>query len=95
MISIVCDERNGCAVAAMQVKDDEQIMIVTDSGTLIRTRVNEIRSCGRNSRGVRLIKTAEDVKVIAAARIAETQEDVDAEGENPQVEVQTSDDVEN
>ncbi|MBP3194784.1 MAG: DNA gyrase subunit A [Cardiobacteriaceae bacterium] len=95
MISIVCDERNGRAVAAMQVKDDEQIMIVTDSGTLIRTRVNEIRSCGRNSRGVRLIKTAEDVKVIAAARIAETQEDVDAEGENPQVEVQTSDDVEN
>lgn len=69
VISIACSERNGEAVAAVQVSEDEDIMLVTDNGTLVRTRVAEISVSGRNTQGVRLIRTAKDEKVIAVARI--------------------------
>lgn len=69
VISIMCSERNGNAVYAIQVCEDEDIMLVTDNGTLVRTRVCEISTSGRNTQGVRLIRTAESEKVIAAAKI--------------------------
>lgn len=69
VISIVCSERNGRAVNAVQVQENEDIMLVTDNGTLVRTRVSEISVSGRSTQGVRLIRTVDAEKVIAVAKV--------------------------
>ncbi|SUO94772.1 DNA gyrase subunit A [Suttonella ornithocola] len=69
IISIACSERNGDAVYAVQVSEDEQIMLVTNNGTLVRTRVSEISVSRRNTQGVRLIRTSDAEKLIAVAKI--------------------------
>ncbi len=51
VISIKVTERNGAVVGAVQVDDCDQIMMITDAGTLVRTRVSEISVVGRNTRG--------------------------------------------
>ncbi|MDO4776541.1 MAG: DNA gyrase subunit A [Cardiobacteriaceae bacterium] len=79
VISIACSERNGSAVCAVQVMEDEHIMLVTDNGTLVRTRVAEISTSGRNTQGVRLIRTANGEKLIAVAKIIAEEENDDAE----------------
>ncbi|WP_326498111.1 DNA gyrase C-terminal beta-propeller domain-containing protein, partial [Citrobacter sp. R5] len=63
VISIKVTERNGSVVGAVQVEDTDQIMMITDAGTLVRTRVSEISVVGRNTQGVILIRTAEDENV--------------------------------
>lgn len=75
VISIKVSERNGKVVAATQVSDTDQIMLITDAGTLVRTRVSEVSIVGRNTQGVRLIRTAEDEQVVSLERIAEPEED--------------------
>lgn len=82
ILSIMCSERNGEAVYAVQVEEDEHIMLVTNNGTLVRTRVAEISTSGRNTQGVRLIRTSEQEKLIAVAKIIAEQggdEENDAE----------------
>lgn len=69
VISIACSERNGAAVYAMQVSEQEEIMLVTDNGTLIRTEVAGISISGRNTQGVRLIRTGKHEKLIAVAKV--------------------------
>ena len=56
------------------VTDDDQIMLVTSGGKVIRMRVNEIRVIGRNTQGVRLIDLEEGERVVAVARLAEREE---------------------
>ncbi|WP_298642957.1 DNA gyrase subunit A [uncultured Cardiobacterium sp.] len=80
VISIACSERNGRAVSALQVQEDEHIMLVTDNGTLVRTRVAEISTSGRNTQGVRLIRTSGSEKLIAVAKIVAEGEDDSGEG---------------
>ena len=80
VISIACSERNGRAVSALQVQEDEHIMLVTDNGTLVRTRVAEITTSGRNTQGVRLIRTSDSEKLIAVAKIVAEGEDDSGEG---------------
>ena len=80
VISIACSERNGRAVSALQVQEDEHIMLVTDNGTLVRTRVAEITTSGRNTQGVRLIRTSDSEKLIAVAKIVADSEDDSGEG---------------
>ena len=75
VISIACSARNGQAVCAVQVLEDEHIMLVTDNGTLVRTRVAEISTSGRNTQGVRLIRTTDHEKLIAVAKIVAESED--------------------
>ncbi|PVX31699.1 DNA gyrase subunit A [Pasteurella langaaensis DSM 22999] len=75
VISIKVSERNGKVVAATQVIDTDQIMLITDAGTLVRTRVSEVSIVGRNTQGVRLIRTAEDEHVVSLERIAESEDD--------------------
>ena len=83
VISIACSERNGQAVCAIQVAEDEHIMLVTDNGTLVRTRVAEISTSGRNTQGVRLIRTMNGEKLIAVAKIiAESEEDAGEADDN-------------
>ncbi|VEN37741.1 unnamed protein product, partial [Callosobruchus maculatus] len=71
VISIKVTERNGSVVGAVQVDDADQIMMITDAGTLVRTRVSEISVVGRNTQGVILIRTAEDENVVGLQRVAE------------------------
>lgn len=81
VISIKVSERNGKVVAATQVEETDQIMLITDAGTLVRTRVSEVSIVGRNTQGVRLIRTAEDEHVVSLERIAEPEEDDEFDGE--------------
>ncbi|MFQ2918986.1 DNA topoisomerase (ATP-hydrolyzing) subunit A [Aeromonas allosaccharophila] len=75
VISIKVDERNGKVIDAIQVEDTDQIMLITNGGTLVRTRVAEVSVIGRNTGGVRLIRTGEDETVVGLQRIAESDED--------------------
>lgn len=75
VISIKVSDRNGKVVAATQVEENDQIMLITDAGTLVRTRVSEISIVGRNTQGVRLIRTAETEQVVSLERVCDTDED--------------------
>ncbi|MGM3191916.1 DNA topoisomerase (ATP-hydrolyzing) subunit A [Dickeya dadantii subsp. dieffenbachiae] len=75
VISIKVSERNGKVVGAVQVDSADQIMMITDAGTLVRTRVSEVSIVGRNTQGVTLIRTAEDEQVVGLQRVAEPVED--------------------
>jgi DNA gyrase subunit A len=59
------------------VTDDDQIMLVTSGGKVIRLRVNEIRVIGRNTQGVRLIDLEDGEKVASIARLAEREDEAD------------------
>ncbi|NQZ79796.1 MAG: DNA gyrase subunit A, partial [Colwellia sp.] len=75
VVSIKVSERNGRVVGAVQVEDLDEIMLITDNGTLVRTRVNEVSVIGRNTQGVRIIRTADDEHVVALQRIDEVEEE--------------------
>ncbi|MDG2394366.1 MAG: DNA gyrase C-terminal beta-propeller domain-containing protein, partial [Thalassotalea sp.] len=75
VVSIKVSERNGKVVGAVQVEDADEIMLITDNGTLVRTRVNEVSIIGRNTQGVRIIRTSEDELVVGLQRIDEIEED--------------------
>jgi DNA gyrase subunit A len=69
--NIVTSKRNGSVVASFPVEMDDQVMIITNQGTLIRTEIGSVRISGRNTQGVTLIKT-KDETVVSVARIAHT-----------------------
>lgn len=75
VISIKVDERNGKVVGAIQVTEQNEIMLITNAGTLVRTRVSEVSIIGRNTGGVRLIRTMEGEEVVSLERIAEPEVD--------------------
>ncbi|MEN9779452.1 MAG: putative gyrase subunit [Pseudomonadota bacterium] len=84
MIAIQQSERNGKVVAATLVHGDDEIMLITDTGVLVRTRVGEIREMGRATQGVILIALDDGAKLGGLQRIVENDAagdaDVDAEG---------------
>ena len=61
-------------VGAVQVVEGDEMMMITDAGTLVRTRVAEVSQVGRNTQGVTLIRTAEDESVVGLQRIDELDE---------------------
>ncbi|WFC63057.1 DNA gyrase subunit A [Pseudomonas sp. REST10] len=71
VIGMVTSERNGKLVGAIQVQDGEEIMLISDQGTLVRTRVDEVSSSGRNTQGVTLIKLAKDETLVGLERVQE------------------------
>ncbi len=76
VIGIQTSERNGALIAALQVTDDDDIMLISDGGTLVRTHANEISTLGRNTQGVTLIRLRNDEKLVGMARIqSEDEED--------------------
>jgi len=82
MIAIQQSERNGKVVAATLVHAEDEIMLITDKGVLVRTRVSEIRELGRATQGVTLIALDEGSKLSGLQRIVENDANVtDAEGE--------------
>ncbi|HEY3597589.1 MAG TPA: DNA gyrase subunit A, partial [Paraburkholderia sp.] len=83
MIAIQTSERNGKVVAATLAEPDAQIMLITDTGVLIRTRVSEIREMGRATQGVTLISLDQGTKLSGLQQIAEAEADVDGDAEGP------------
>ena len=84
VVSIKVSERNGLVVGAIQVDESKEIMLISDQGTLVRTRASEVSTVGRNTQGVRLIRTAEDELVVALQRIDEVEQEIleDLDGES-------------
>lgn len=81
MIAIQQSERNGKVVAATLVHADDEIMLITDTGVLVRTRVSEIRELGRATQGVTLISLDEGAKLGGLQRIVENDAN-EVEGED-------------
>jgi DNA gyrase subunit A len=79
VIAMVSNERNGKLVGAVQVLEGEEIMLISDQGTLVRTRVSEISSLGRNTQGVTLIKLAKDETLVGLERVQEPSAEDDEE----------------
>ena len=75
VVSIKVSDRNGPVVGAVQVEELDEIMLITDNGTLVRTRVNEVSVIGRNTQGVRIIRTSDEEHVVALQRIDEIEEE--------------------
>lgn len=75
--AIAISERNGLAIAAKLVTAEDEIMLITTGGVLIRTRVKEIRDMGRAAQGVTLINLGEGEKLSGLEKIVETDDDVD------------------
>ncbi|MDO3382561.1 DNA gyrase subunit A [Gilvimarinus algae] len=75
VIAMATSERNGALVGAVQVLDGEEIMMISDQGTMVRTRVDEVSVLSRNTQGVRLIKLRESEHLKGAARIEDSGEE--------------------
>ena len=72
VIAMQCSDRNGLLVSAVQVKEGDELMLISDKGTLVRTRTEEISILGRNTQGVRLIKLSqENERLVGVERIDE------------------------
>ena len=69
VIAIQTSERNGRTVGALLVKDDDEIMLISSSGTLVRTPVSDISIIGRNTQGVRLIRLEAGQRLVGLARV--------------------------
>jgi len=69
VIGIQTSPRNGELVSAVQVTDDDDIMLISDGGTLVRTRAGEISTLGRNTQGVTLIRLRKDEKLVGVERV--------------------------
>ena len=69
VIAIQTSERNGALVAAVQVMDGDELMLISDQGTLVRTRVDEVSVLSRNTQGVTLIKLATDEHLVGVVRL--------------------------
>ena len=84
VISMQCTERNGELVGAVQVKSGEQIMLISDQGTLVRTAVDGVSSLSRNTQGVTLIRVSDGEKLVGVARVVEPENPVEAVADDEQ-----------
>ncbi|MCP4864341.1 MAG: DNA topoisomerase (ATP-hydrolyzing) subunit A [Alteromonas sp.] len=74
VVSIKVSDRNGKVVGAVQVDENDEIMLISNAGTLVRTRVSEVSTVGRNTQGVRLIRTGDNEQLVALQRIEEIED---------------------
>jgi DNA gyrase subunit A len=74
VITIKTNERNGCVVDIKQVTDENDLMLITDQGKIIRMPIAGFSVIGRNTQGVRLMVTEESERIVAVARLAEKEE---------------------
>ena len=79
VFAIKTSERNGSVIGAMQVKDSDEIMMITDGGKIIRITMEQMRVIGRNTQGVRMFNLGTGEKVVAMDMVAESDGDTDAE----------------
>ena len=81
MISLQTSERNGEVVAAVQVKPEDELMLISSNGTLVRTPVKDISVQGRNTQGVRLIRIDDEARLVGVERIISDGNEAAGEGE--------------
>ncbi|TFH73305.1 DNA gyrase subunit A [Gammaproteobacteria bacterium LSUCC0112] len=81
VIAMQTSERNGNLVGAVQVIEGEQIMLISDRGTMVRTRVDEIPTLSRNTQGVRLIRLKNDEALVGIQTVAEAEDEVVVDAE--------------
>jgi len=94
LIAIQTSERNGAVVGAVLVNDSDEIMLITDGGTLVRTRVNEISVVGRNTQGVTVIRLDKGEKVVGVDRVDGLGDEDDAEDADVDTETEINTDAE-
>jgi len=80
IITIKTTERNGSVVGILQVSDDDEIMLITSGGKVLRTRADHVPMIGRNTQGVRLMDAAGGDRVVSIARLAESESVAGASG---------------
>ncbi|MFO0678888.1 MAG: DNA gyrase subunit A [Polyangiaceae bacterium] len=80
IILIDASDRNGPVIDVRLVKDGDEVMLITDRGQMIRTRVDEIRETGRNAQGVKVMNVEDGERVVALERLAESNHDDDGTG---------------
>jgi DNA gyrase subunit A len=81
LITIKTTTRNGLVVGVMQVNDENQLMVITDQGKILRVPVAGFSVIGRNTQGVRVMVTEEQEKIVAVAKLAEREDDESLEPE--------------
>lgn len=82
ILNIDTSERNGLVVTSLPVEDNAQIILLTSGGTLIRTRVSDIRITGRNAKGVKIMTAQDSEKVISITKIAAEEQEQEQEQED-------------
>ena len=75
VISIKTSDRNGKVVGAIQVTDEDEMMLISNKGTLVRARAADVSIIGRNTQGVTLINIAENEQLVSVAKIAESDDE--------------------
>ena len=80
IINIQTSERNGKVVGVAHVTDDDELMIITQQGKILRMAANTIRAIGRATQGVRLIDIEGDDRAVSIARLEEQDEEIKADG---------------
>ncbi|MCG8066477.1 MAG: DNA gyrase subunit A [Candidatus Thiodiazotropha taylori] len=81
VISIQTSDRNGNVVGAVQVTDEDEVMMITDGGTLVRNRVAEVSQMGRNTQGVIMIRLSNEEKLIGIERVENLDGETDDEAD--------------
>lgn len=96
LINIETSERNGDVIAAFPIEVQDQLMMVTDQGRLIRVPVHDVRIAGRNTQGVTLFKVGDEENIVSVDRIQETEDDEEDDGEeNTEENAEDSEDADN
>jgi DNA gyrase subunit A len=90
VITMKTTDKTGRVVGVQQVTEEDQLMLVTNGGKIIRLRIKDIRVIGRNTQGVRLIDVEEGERVVSLARLAEKEEEGDVEKEEGDAEEEKS-----
>ena len=92
IISVKVTDKNGPAVSFHQVRGDDEIMVITAEGKILRTKVDDVREISRNAQGVRLIDMGESDRVVGVAKLAETTPEApsDADGDEPVLSPETN-----
>ena len=91
VIAMRTGERNGDLIGAVQVFEDDEIMLISDQGTLVRTHAADVSETGRNTQGVRLIRLSEDAKLVGVERIVETENGGSTDDQTPDGDVPVDD----
>ena len=81
--NIITSKRNGNVIFSSQVSDDKDVLMMTDKGVVIRTKVKDIRISGRNTQGVTLMKTEDRIISVALAKTDNSQENIEENNEEP------------
>jgi DNA gyrase subunit A len=70
VIALQTSERNGCLVGAVQLTEQHEILLISDQGTMVRTRASEVSQVGRNTQGVTLIRLPAEETLVSVERVA-------------------------